>query len=199
MREGKGAMSVVGLILAAEVGFWVVLGAGLTVRYGLRAPRVGGALLCAVPLIDLTLLVATAVDLRRGAEMGTGHGLAVLYLGFTVAYGHYVIRWADGHAAHRFGGGPRPAKPPRHGRARVGHEWRLLRLTLLAVLISLVVAQLMVWYVDRPGTTEGMAEVRLRALGMLLVHGLFAAGYSVRAGLPPASGKAPPRGVGAGE
>ncbi|UED88307.1 hypothetical protein K4G22_07165 [Streptomyces profundus] len=190
---------MVGLILAAEVGFWVVLAAGLTVRYGLRAPRVGGALLCAVPLIDLTLLVATAVDLRRGAEMDVGHGLAVLYLGFTVAYGHYLIHWADGHAAHRLAGGPRPEKPPRHGRARVRHEWRLWKLTLVAVAISLVVAQAMVWYVDEPGTTDGMAEVRLRAVGALVVHGLVAVAYSVRAMRPPAGERETRTPVGAGE
>jgi hypothetical protein len=37
-------------------------------RYLLRRPRLGMALLVATPLIDLALLAATTIDLRRGGE-----------------------------------------------------------------------------------------------------------------------------------
>lgn len=170
---------MVGLILAAEVAFWVVLASGLAVRYLLRMRRLGGALLLGVPLIDVLLLTATAIDLRGGGEMGTGHGLAVLYLGFTVGYGHHLVRWADGHAAHRFGGAPRPAKPPRFGAARARHEWRTWRLTLVSVLIAVVVAQLLRWYISEPETDEGMASVQWTALRVLGIHALVALSYRV--------------------
>ena len=65
---------IYGVIVACEVGFWVVLLAGLVARYVLRRPRLGGALLVCVPLVDLALLVASVVDLRGGGEAGVGHG-----------------------------------------------------------------------------------------------------------------------------
>ncbi|MFI7488542.1 hypothetical protein ACIBXA_09175 [Micromonospora echinaurantiaca] len=115
---------LVAVIVACEIGFWVVLGAGLLARYPLRRPRLGAALLVCVPLVDLVLLAATAVDLRRGATADVTHGLAAAYLGFSVAFGHSMVRWADQRFAHRFAGGPPPVKPPRAGWARTRYEWR---------------------------------------------------------------------------
>ncbi|GLY25854.1 hypothetical protein [Micromonospora sp. NBRC 101691] len=115
---------LVGLIIACEVAFWVVLAAGLIARYPLRRPRLGAALLLAVPLVDVVLLVATLIDLRSGGTATLAHGLAAAYLGFSVAFGHSVVRWADQRFAHRFAGGPPPVKPPRCGWARTRHEWR---------------------------------------------------------------------------
>ncbi|MFV2120836.1 hypothetical protein ACE14D_21290, partial [Streptomyces sp. Act-28] len=109
---------VITLIVVCEVGFWVLLAAGLAARYLLRMPRTGMALLLCEPLLEVVLLVATAVDLRGGAEPDWTHGLAALYIGYTVGHGHRTVKWLDGHAAHRFGGAPRPVGPPRHGTAR---------------------------------------------------------------------------------
>ncbi|WP_233581003.1 hypothetical protein [Streptomyces triticirhizae] len=170
---------MVGLILAAEVAFWVVLASGLAVRYLLRMRRLGGVLLMGVPLIDVLLLTATAIDLRGGGEMSAGHGLAVLYLGFTVGYGHYLVTWADGHAAHRLGGAARPAKPPRYGMARARHEWRLWRMTLVSVLIAVVVAQLLRWFISEPEADRGMVAVQFAALRVLGIHTLIAAAYTI--------------------
>jgi hypothetical protein len=111
------------LIVACEIGFWVVLGAGLAVRYLLRWRRVSQVLLICVPLVDVVLLVATIIDLRRGADAEWGHGLAALYIGFSVAFGHSMIRWADQRFAHRFAGGPPPQRPPTHGPAKLRYEW----------------------------------------------------------------------------
>lgn len=112
------------LIIASEIGFWVLLGAGLVARYLLRWRRVSTVLLVCVPLIDVVLLVATVIDLRRGAEPEWGHGLAALYIGFSVAFGKDMIRWADQRFAHRFAGGPKPWKPPTHGREKLVYEWK---------------------------------------------------------------------------
>ncbi|MFY1672443.1 hypothetical protein ACN27G_21155 [Plantactinospora sp. WMMB334] len=115
---------MVAVIAAGEIGFWVLLGAGLIARYPLRRPRLGAALLLGTPLIDLAILVATVIDLRAGATADFTHGLAAAYLGFSVAFGHSMIRWADQRFAHRFAGGPPPAKPPAGGWARTRYEWR---------------------------------------------------------------------------
>ena len=105
------------LIAACEIGFWVLLAAGLACRYLLRMPRVGLALLLCEPLLEVVLLVVTALDLKNGAEPNWTHGLAALYIGYTVGHGHRTVKWLDGHAAHRLAGAPRPQGPPRHGPA----------------------------------------------------------------------------------
>ncbi|MEV0609116.1 hypothetical protein AB0I61_22355 [Polymorphospora rubra] len=115
---------VLAVIVACEIGFWVILGAGLVARYLLRLRRLGAALLVCVPLVDLVLLGATVIDLRRGATATFVHGLAAAYLGFSIAFGHSMVRWADQRFAHRFAGGPPPWKPPKGGLARVRYEWR---------------------------------------------------------------------------
>lgn len=116
---------LVALIIACEVGFWLLLGTGLVARYLLARRRLGAALLVGVPLVDLVLLAATVADLRGGATADFSHGLAAAYIGFSVAFGHRTIRAADERFAHRFAGGPPPSRPPRHGRARTRYEWRL--------------------------------------------------------------------------
>ena len=61
-------MGVITIIVACEIAFWVVLAAGLVARYGLRRRRLGAILLACVPLVDVVLLVATVLDLSRGAR-----------------------------------------------------------------------------------------------------------------------------------
>ncbi|MDT3400125.1 hypothetical protein RKE29_26470 [Streptomyces sp. B1866] len=170
---------IVGMIAASEIGFWVFLVAGLSVRYLLRRPRAGAVLLACVPLVDVALLVATVVDLRRGAEPSTLHGLAALYLGFSVAYGHYLISWADGRFAHRFAGGPPPVRPPKYGRERIRHEWRLWRMTLVAGAVAAAVLQACVWLVDDPDRTEALTANQWLAARVVGIHLLVAVCYTL--------------------
>lgn len=145
------------VIAACEIGFWVVLGAGLVARYLLRRPRLGGALLLCVPLIDLVLLVVTVVDLRRGATATFGHGLAAAYLGFSVAFGHSMVRWADQRFAHRFAGGPPPWRPPKSGWARTRYEWREWGKAMLAWAIACALLGVAILLVGDPGRTAELA------------------------------------------
>jgi hypothetical protein len=112
------------LVGACEVGFWVLLTAGLAARYLLRARRLSTVLLLLVPVLDVALVSASLVDVAAGSPPGLTHGLAAIYLGGTVAFGHSMIRWADARFAHRFAGGPPPPRPPRYGAAKVAYEWR---------------------------------------------------------------------------
>lgn len=67
-------------------------------RPGARGPlllnkkRLGLVLLALAPVIDLLLLVATVTHLRSGAEAEWAHGLAALYIGFSIACGKRMIR-----------------------------------------------------------------------------------------------------------
>ncbi|EDY44929.1 hypothetical protein [Streptomyces sp. SPB074] len=169
---------IVTLIVICEVSFWVLLAAGLAARYLLKLRRTSVVMLLCEPLLEVVLLVATAVDLRNGAKPSWEHGLAAIYIGFTVAYGHYTISRLDGWAAYRFGGAPRPAKPPKYGMPRARHEGKLWLRTLLAGAVASGLLQLATWYVGN-GTSAADALrlwqlVALRAVG---IHGVIAVTY----------------------
>jgi hypothetical protein len=115
---------IAAVIVLCEVGLWVFVGAGLVLRYLVRLRRTSTVVLAAIPLLDVVLVVAVALDLHRGTPAGSIHGLGAVYLGTSVAFGPAVVRWADVRFAHRFAGGPAPVKVPRHGPKRLEHLWR---------------------------------------------------------------------------
>ncbi|MFD9443198.1 hypothetical protein ACFWBR_03105 [Streptomyces sp. NPDC060006] len=170
---------IVTLIIVCEVGFWVLLAAGLAFRYLLKMPRTGMTLLLCEPLLEVVLLVVTALDLKDGAEPSWKHGLAALYIGYTVGHGHRTVKWLDGHAAHRLAGAERPAGPPRYGMARARHEGKVWLGTVTAAAVATALLQLAIWYVDDPGSTgslESWQYVAWRAAG---IHGLIALTYAI--------------------
>lgn len=177
---------VVALIIACEVGFWVLLALGLGARYLLGRRRTSVFLLLCEPVLELVLFAVTAFDLKNGAEPGWEHGLAALYIGYTVAYGHYTIRWLDGHAAHRLAGGPPPPKPPRYGMPRARHEGRLWLRTLLGAAVACALLQGAVWYVGDGGDVSSLRAFQWTALRVAGIHGLIALAYLIWPKKPPA-------------
>lgn len=168
---------IVALIAACEIGFWVLLAAGLAFRYLLRMPRTGLALLLCEPLLEVVLLVATALDLKNGAEPSWAHGLAALYIGYTVGHGHRTVKWLDGHAAHRLGSAPKPAGPPRYGTARARYETRVWLGTLAGAAAATVLLQLAIWYVGDASRVGSLESWRLIAWRVTGIHGLIALTY----------------------
>ncbi|OHV35244.1 MULTISPECIES: hypothetical protein [Pseudofrankia] len=158
------------VIVACEVGFWVLVALGLMARYGLRWRRAGLVLLAMTPLVDVVLLAATVVDLRGGATAGVFHGLAAIYLGFSVTYGHKLIAWADARAAHRFAGGPAPVRL--HGARYTRECWADVGRTGIAVFIAAAVIWILTVLVDDPDRTVGL-EARYPLLGLILVADLL--------------------------
>ncbi|ALE71983.1 MULTISPECIES: hypothetical protein [unclassified Pseudonocardia] len=136
MGESLFAEPLLWLIVGAEIGFWVFLLSGLAARYLLRRRGVGAVLLLGVPAMDVVLVTASTLDLATGGEPSRVHGLAALYLGVTVAFGHSLVRWADVRFAHRFAGGPAPVRPPRGGAARMRYEWGEFRKVVAAWVIT---------------------------------------------------------------
>ncbi|MFE7131149.1 hypothetical protein ACFVIM_09850 [Streptomyces sp. NPDC057638] len=170
---------IVALIVVCEIGFWVLLAAGLGARYLLKMPRLGMGLLLCEPLLEIVLLVATALDLKSGAEPDWTHGLAALYIGFTVGHGHRTITWLDGHAAHRFAGAPRPARAPRYGMARARHEGVIWTSTLIAAVTASALLLLAIWYVDDPSRSTTLQAWILQAWKVAGIHGLIALSYAL--------------------
>jgi hypothetical protein len=165
------------VIIACEIGFWVAIVAGLAVRYLLRWPRLGAALLVCAPLLDLVLLAATAVHLRSGAEASWEHSLAALYVGFSVAYGHRLIHWADVRFAHRFADGPAPVKPYGADYARLC--WGGVARTLLASAIAAAIIGLLVLLVGDADRTAPLLDT-LPLLGLISgLDLLWAISYTV--------------------
>ena len=115
---------IVAVIVLCEFGLWALLGAGLVSRYLLRLRRLGVVLLAAIPLTDVVLVVAVLLDLHRGAATTAIHGLAGVYLGFSVAFGPTMVRWADRHFAYRFAGGPKPEKPAKGSMEKYKAVWQ---------------------------------------------------------------------------
>ncbi|TDQ53390.1 hypothetical protein [Actinorugispora endophytica] len=152
---------IVTAILACEVLFWVLLLGGLASRYLLRARRLSTLLLLLVPVLDVALLAIIALHLRSGGHADLGHGIGVLYLGFTVAYGHSLVRWADARFAHRFAGGPPPPKAPASGPLKVRYEAVAWLRGVLAAAIGAAVLTALVWYVgdaERTGALLGFYQ-----------------------------------------
>ncbi|MCP3816916.1 hypothetical protein NLX86_01785 [Streptomyces sp. A3M-1-3] len=170
---------IVTLIIICEVGFWVLLAVGLALRYLAKMPRTGIAVLLCEPLLEVVLLVVTAIDLKNGADPAWKHGLAAVYIGYTVAYGHYTIKWIDGHFAHRFAGGPPPVRAPRYGTARARHEGRLWLRTVLAAAVASGLLQLAVWYVGDAGQTGSLRSWQWIAWRAAGIHGLIALTYTL--------------------
>ncbi|WP_146070018.1 hypothetical protein [Cryobacterium sp. Y29] len=53
-------------------------------------------------------LTTSQVHLRSGADAEWAHGLAAVYIGFSIAYAPGMVRWADIRFSHRFADGPAP-------------------------------------------------------------------------------------------
>lgn len=168
---------IVGLIIACEIAFWVVLLAGLAVRYLIRKPRLGLRILLLVPLVDVVLLVVTALDLRRGAIAGWEHSLAAMYLGFTVAFGRSMIRWADERFAYCLVGGPAPVV--RTGRQRALHEWKMWGLAVLACGIAAALLWLGIVWIGDPLRTQQLSGSMGSLAMILIVWFIVAASYTV--------------------
>ena len=166
-------------IVACEIGFWVLLGAGLAARYLLKARALSTVLLVSVPLVDVALLAFSVIDLRRGGEAGTTHGLAAVYLGVSVAYGHRMLSWADQRFAHRFAGGPPPVRPPAKGtRERAAYERRMWLRHLTAYVVAGLILGLFTALVGDAGRTLALWNVMRLWTLVLVIDGFVAFGYA---------------------
>ncbi|RJQ85257.1 hypothetical protein [Amycolatopsis panacis] len=166
LAENPATVFVVG----GEIAFWLLIVGGLVARYGLKKRRLSTVLLAGVPVLDLVVLIATVLDLTGGAVPNLSHGLAAVYLGFSVVFGPSMVRWADVRFAHRFAGGPPPLKP--RGRAKLRHEWREWAKCLLASAIAAGLLLVAIALIHRPGEDRALWDW-LPRLGTVTAVWLF--------------------------
>lgn len=165
------------ILVACEIGFWVFLIAGLVARYVFRRGRTSAVLLVMAPLVDVVLLAATAINLHDGGTADWSHGLAALYIGFSVAYGHRLIQWADARFAHRFAGGAAPRRLTGAEYARVC--WADAGRTAVAVIVAAAILGALIWWVGDSGRTQALMAM-FPSLGIIeTVFVLWAVSYTI--------------------
>ena len=167
------------LIVACELGFWILLFLALAVRYLLRRDRLSRALLIGLPLIDALLVLFTAADLRRGTTATTAHGLAAAYTGFTVAFGGMAVQWADAHFAHRFAAGPRPTQAPSRGWELVTYDLKLWGRCIVACLITIALIEALVRFVGNTEATTPLLAWHRHAFGCIVLWFFFGPAWSL--------------------
>lgn len=164
---------VAALVVACEVAFWVFLVAAVLARYVLGRRRLSTVLLLCEPAIEVVLLVATVGDLLRGSEPTWTHGLAALYLGYTVGFGRWTVEKVDGWVAWRFFDGPRPPRPPARGTARLRHEWWLWSRVVLAWAVACGLLGVLMLVASAPDQREVLLGWAGRATLVMVAWGVL--------------------------
>lgn len=159
---------IAAFIIGCEIGFWVFVLAGLACRYMLHMKKTGAILLILTPVVDLVLVVATIIDLRSGSTATFMHGLAAIYIGVSVAFGHRMVRWADMKFAERFAGGPAPQPKPKYGKEHARSERQAWLRYLLAYVVGCLILLAMIIMVGDPEQTEALMNT-IRIWSIILV------------------------------
>lgn len=167
------------LIVACEIGFWIFLLAGLFVRYILGLKKLGVGLMLSTPVIDLVLIIATVLDIHNGAEVTVFYGLAAIYLGVTIAYGHSMIKWADERFAYRFAGGPKPVKAAKFGMERAKRERVGWFRHLMAYAIGNLILAGMILFIGDWGETEPLFNLSKTWTTVLVIDFAISFSYTI--------------------
>ncbi|MCR2821462.1 hypothetical protein [Lederbergia panacisoli] len=148
--------SVAWLIVASEIGFWVLIILGLVTRYILKLKKLGLILLALTPVIDLILLIATSVDLYRGATATVAHALAAIYIGVSIAFGKSMIQWADIRFQYYITKqGPKPKR--QYGMDYAKHYFKSWVQHVIAFIIGAGFLVGLIFFIDDASRTEVLA------------------------------------------
>lgn len=167
------------MILGCEIGFWVFVLLGLFTRYVLKQKRLGLFFLICTPLIDIVLIIATIIDIKNGAQANFFHGIAAIYIGMTVMYGHGMIQWADQRFAYRFAGGPIPEIAAKYGIDHARRERKGWFKHLCAWAIGNGILYGMILYIGQSEQTQALATLSKIWTTVLIVDFLISFSYTV--------------------
>ncbi|MFF2483425.1 hypothetical protein [Paenibacillus sp. NPDC058071] len=172
---------IVAFLVACEIGFWVLVLAGLFFRYILRMPRTGAVLLYCTPLLDLFIIIATVVDLQDGKTATFIHSLSAIYIAISIVFGHRMIRWADLRFAYRFAGGPKPEPQvkPKYGKEHASYERSTWTRYFIAYLIGSAVLLGMIYFInDAERTNALLSTVKIWSI-ITLVDFLYSFSFTL--------------------
>ena len=168
-----------GLIVGCEAAFWLLLALALAARYRLKREQLSRALLLSLPVVDVLLLVFTALDLRAGTPAAFAHGLATAYVGFTIAFGSVAVGWADQRFAHWFANGPRPVRAPTRGWPAVRYELALWLRCIVAWVITIPLLIALIAFVDDETVTKELSLWFRIAFGSVFLWFVFGPVWSL--------------------
>ncbi|MDN4494790.1 hypothetical protein [Ureibacillus aquaedulcis] len=158
-------------IIAAEILFWVAILAGLFARYVLHRKRLSYLLFLLTPIIDLALIALTVVDLQSGAVATIAHGVSVIYIGVSIAYGKTMIAWAD-DKFQTYILKKESAKKPLYGTEKGLHELKMWGRHVLAYAIGSVMFWLIITLINS-NSTEALFNVwRIWSIALLIDGGI---------------------------
>ncbi|HWL25697.1 MAG TPA: hypothetical protein VNR38_18440 [Ureibacillus sp.] len=162
-------------IIIAEIAFWIAIIAGLISRYVFKLEKLSFLFFLLTPLIDLSLIVLTTMDLQNGATATTAHGIATIYIGVSLAYGKSMIAWADGKFQVWFLKKP-SSKRKLYGKEKGIYEIKMWARHVMAYLIGSALLWLMIYYVGQQSTEALFNVWRIWSIA-LLVDGAISISY----------------------
>lgn len=167
------------LIVGCEAAFWAVLLASLVVRYLLHGEAASRWLLMSLPVIDVLLLAFTALDLKAGRTATLAHGLAAVYVGFTIAFGSVAVRWADARFAYRFASGPVPTRAPTQGWEAVRYEFQLWARCIAAWIIAFALLEALIFHIASDAVTAPLLAWYRYGFGCIVFWFIFGPAWSL--------------------
>ena len=166
------------MIIACEIGFWVVISLGLFTRYILKKNKLGLFFLALTPVIDLILLITASYDLYKGATATIAHAIAAVYLGVSIVYGKSMINWADERFRYYvIKVGPKPAEL--FGMEYTMHYLKGWGKHVLSYLIGSGLLVLVINLVNDSVRTEAMLDVLKGWTIVVGIDFLFAISYFI--------------------
>lgn len=146
------------MIVASEIGFWVVIIAGLVTRYVFKLDKLGLLFLALTPVIDLILLVTSSVDLYRGATATTAHALAAVYIGVSIVFGKSMIQWADERFRYYINKqGPKPIK--RYGIDYAKHYFKSWLKHVLSYILGAGFLVILIFLINDADRTKALLQM----------------------------------------
>ena len=154
-------------IIAAEIAFWFVILIALVCRYRFNKPKLSIFFFALTPVIDLLLILLTAMDLKAGTPASASHGIAAIYIGVSIAYGKTMITWADEKFQQWFLK-VQIEKQRLTGLAKGIHEVKMLGLHVLAYIISTSLLYAMIVFIGQHTDTSSLLQV-MKIWGIVLI------------------------------
>ncbi|MEK4229172.1 hypothetical protein [Solibacillus sp. FSL H8-0538] len=163
-------------IITAEIAFWIAIIAGLFTRYILKWHKVSIVLFLLTPLIDLALIVLTAIDLKKGTNASAVHGIAAIYIGISIAYGKTMIAMAD-EKFQTWVLKKKSNKVRLKGKEKGVYEVKMWARHIAAYIIGVSLLWLMIQFIGQQGDTLALYGV-IKWWGLvLLIDGAISLSY----------------------